>query len=86
MGSAPRARKKSDVGSIFGCVVAAFAILHNRGRPVARAMLGFPSRYFPAWHPQVGIMKTEAFLMRGMFVMAAAATLFGLASLIASMH
>lgn len=49
-------------------------------------MLGFPSRYFPAWRPQVGIMKTEAFLMRGMFVMAAAATLFGLASLIASVR
>lgn len=31
-------------------------------------------------------MKAEAFLMRGMFVMAAAATLFGLVSLIASMH
>ena len=78
--------KKRDVGGTFGCVVAAFANVHIRGRPVARAMLHIPGRYLPAQHPQVGTMKSETILMRGMFVMAAAATLFGLVSLIASLH
>ncbi len=49
-------------------------------------MLHIPGRYLPAQHPQVGTMKSETILMRGMFVMAAAATLFGLVSLIASLH
>lgn len=31
-------------------------------------------------------MKTEAFLIRSMFVMAAAATLFGIVSIIAGLH
>lgn len=35
---------------------------------------------------QVGTMKSEAILIRGMFVMAAVATLFGIVSLIATAH